>query len=207
MAPARAGDWRCGSANGLAVHHVFPIQSDHQPERPSHGRMAGTEIDHQGPVWVPSCIMGRSQWQDLEVCCQRASTLHLMLCLPKPTQRLPRGKPCLQAFPGTAPPALWPPFSQSKDGTPRVPWPCPASGASATGYSSILHNKVLMAMLDFQDRELRSAFENFSKISQSRSQPIQIDKRLLLYAIYAVECGLKYLLLRKYRRTRTKDIL
>ena len=150
--------------------------------------------------------MGRSQWQDLKVCYERTSTPRLMLCLPKPTQRFPGGQPCFHAVYSAAAPPLQAPYCRNRAGAPRGPRSCPAPGAFAMGYSSTLHSNVLMAMLNFQDRELRSAFDKFSKISQLRSRPVQINNKLLLYAIYAVECGLKYLLLRKYRKTRTRNL-
>lgn len=54
-----------------------------------------------------------------------------------------------------------------------------------------------MAMLHFSRKELRKAFLDFSKLSQSRlkSTNAKVRRSFLLYAIYAVEYGLKCILL------------
>ena len=83
---------------------------------------------------------------------------------------------------------------------------CSGSVASATVCFFTLHTS-LMAMLHFSKEELKKAFLKFSKIySRSNSGPTHIKEDFLLYAIYAVECGLKFLFL-KNRGIHTTDRL
>lgn len=57
--------------------------------------------------------------------------------------------------------------------------------------------------LHFSDRELESAFRQFVNTS---NQSFQVNKKSLLCTIYAVECGLKCLILRNPRtRARGRD--
>ena len=84
--------------------------------------------------------------------------------------------------------------------------PCSGSVASATIRFFPLHTNVLMAMLHFSKEELKKAFLKFSQISRSNSGPTQIKKDFLLYAIYAVECGLEYLFLKDRRIHTTKRL-
>ena len=102
-----------------------------------------------------------------------------------------------QWFPG------WQPWPQAGSGLGLLQ----CSGSAASAISVFPPNtNVLMAMLHVSKRELRTAFLNFSEISRSNSRPTQIEERFLLYAIYAVECGLKYLFL-KDREMHTTEAL
>ena len=129
--------------------------------------------------------------------------------LPKPSQQFPEWQPCTQAGAGVALP-LQMPFWQGWAGM-HGQGLLPGSGsvASATIRFFPPHTN-LMAMLHFSQKELRKAFLGFSEISRSvrsnrRSQSDKVQKAFLLYAIYAAECGLKYILLVKRRLNSTKD--
>ena len=113
--------------------------------------------------------------------------------VPKPTQWLPGWQPCIQAGGDVALP-LRMPFWRGWVGGQEL-LPCSGSVASATGRFFTLPTKTLMAMLHFSRRELRKAFLDFSKLSKSRSKSTKVQRNFLLYAIYAVECGLKCILL------------
>lgn len=64
--------------------------------------------------------------------------------------------------------------------------------------------------LHFTQKELRNAFRQFANISQgegkSTKKSIQISKNFLLYSIYAVECGLKAIILENIRVKTTKKL-
>ena len=62
--------------------------------------------------------------------------------------------------------------------------------------------------LHFSNRELKNAFTQFAKKATSTSVPISvpIKKDFILYAIYAVECGLKYILLENLKKDTTKRL-
>ena len=64
-----------------------------------------------------------------------------------------------------------------------------------------------MAMLHFSKEELKKAFFKFSQISRLNSGPTQINRDFLLYAIYAVECSLKYLFPKDRRMHTIKRLL
>ena len=85
--------------------------------------------------------------------------------------------------------------------------PCSGSVESATIRFFPLHTKVLMAMLHFSKEELKKAFFKFSQISRLNSGPTQINRDFLLYAIYAVECSLKYLFPKDRRMHTIKRLL
>ena len=59
--------------------------------------------------------------------------------------------------------------------------------------------------LHFSQRELESAFRRFVNISKPNNNSSPIDKDFLLYSIYAVECGLKALLVGKGGTTKKLD--
>ena len=115
--------------------------------------------------------------------------------LPKPSQWLPGWQPCIQVGGDVALPLRMPFWREWAGGQGLLPHS--GSVASATGHFFTLHTKVLMAMLHFSRKELRKAFLDFSKLSQSRlkSTNAKVRRSFLLYAIYAVECGLKCILL------------
>ena len=115
--------------------------------------------------------------------------------LPKPSQWLPGWQPCIQVGGDVALPLRMPFWRGWAGGQGLLPHS--GSVASATGHFFTLHTKVLMAMLHFSRKELRKAFLDFSKLSQSRlkSTNAKVRRSFLLYAIYAVECGLKCILL------------
>ena len=115
--------------------------------------------------------------------------------LPKPSQWLPGWQPCIQAGGDVALPLRMPFWRGWAGGQGLLP--CFGPVASATGRFFTLHTKTLMAMLHFSRIELRKAFYKFSRISRSTSGSTQIGRDFLLYAIYAAECGLKYLLMGK----------
>ena len=64
--------------------------------------------------------------------------------------------------------------------------------------------------LHFTQKELRNAFRQFSNISQgeekSKKKSIQISENFLLYSIYAVECGLKAIILEDIRVKTTEKL-
>ena len=115
--------------------------------------------------------------------------------VPKPSQWLPGWQPCIQVGGDVALPLRMPFWREWAGGQGLLPHS--GSVASATGHFFTLHTKVLMAMLHFSRKELRKAFLDFSKLSQSRlkSTNAKVRRSFLLYAIYAVECGLKCILL------------
>ena len=125
--------------------------------------------------------------------------------LPKPSQRFPGWQPWPPVGSGGALP-LQMPFGRGWAGEyGQGLLQCHGSVASATIRFFPLHTS-LMAMLHFSKQELGKSFLKFSQISQLDSGPAQIKKDFLLYAIYAVECGLKYLFL-KDREIHTTERL
>lgn len=132
--------------------------------------------------------------------------------LPKPSQWLPDWQPCAQASGDLALPLQMPFCRGWVGGQIHGPLQCPGSVASATVRFFSLHTS-LMAMLHFSQKELRKAFSDFSKISRSnprnpRQNPrsTTVQKDFILYAIYAVECGLKCILLAKHDVRSTSDL-
>lgn len=113
--------------------------------------------------------------------------------LPKPSQWLRGWQPCIQVGGDVALPLRMPFWRGWAGGQGLLP--CSGSVASAIGRFFTLHTKTLMAMLHFSRRELRKAFLDFSKLSKSRPRSTKVQRNFLLYAIYAVECGLKCILL------------
>lgn len=124
---------------------------------------------------------------------------------PKPSQRSPGWPPCLQASSGETLPLQMPLCRGWAGGHGQGLLPGSRSVVSATIRFFPLHTN-LMAMLHFSKQELKKAFLKFSQISRSNSGPTQIKKDFLLYAIYAVECGLKYLFLKDRRIHTTKRL-
>ena len=125
--------------------------------------------------------------------------------LPKPSQRFPGWQPCAQVVSGGTLPLQMPFCRGWVGGHGQGLLQCSESVASATIRFFPLHTS-LMAMLHFSKEELKKAFLKFSQISRSNSGPTQIKKDFLLYAIYAVECGLKYLFLRNRGIHTTKRL-
>ena len=122
--------------------------------------------------------------------------------LPKPSQRFPGWQPWPPVGSGGALP-LQMPFGRGWAGEyGQGLLQCHGSVASPKIRFFPLHTS-LMAMLHFSKQELRKSFLNFSKISQSKLRnpkstsrsTNKVQKEVLLYATYAVECGLKYMLL------------
>ena len=129
--------------------------------------------------------------------------------LPRPNQPFPGWQPCIQAGGGVAL-AMQVPFWRGwAGGQGQGLLQCSRSVASATVCFFSPHTNVLMAMLHFSQSELRTAFDKFSKISRPKSKKsgsTKVKKDFILYAIYAVECGLKCVLLAKRNLRSTKDL-
>lgn len=74
-------------------------------------------------------------------------------------------------------------------------------------WTSTLPGKTPMTQkLHFSHRELKSAFSRFVSISKNTSTSLPIKKDFPLYTIYAVECGLRYLLLENLRKDTTERL-